>query len=516
MEESDISTRPEESIVAEGGVGDVSAENGGVRVEIENKPTVNMSSVPGSESTADASSTHTYSTRSKERQKEEEIEKKSKLKQRQHNVVVHPRLKPVPFKSSDLFNSSTGLGMNVVHEIDGKVFYQSEENPHNRRGFKYKPCRPNPLFVSNLYSTTEMPPYEVGPSYFDIAPGVVHTEDMKLVSTQQGWRSVRTNCGIREGKYFFEFNIVKANDGDSRSHVRIGLGRKEASLDAPVGFDGYSYGLRDVNGEFITLSRPKEPYVEGGFKTGDIVGFLVEFPSLQVQKKAVDDFVGAKKSLIATASEQNGTEIKEEHQRKKKKTAKKEDVVEENDKFYCEGNILRDQIPIRYKGALYYEQYEYTNTKIMDHLLNPVTIFGEKAVLENSNVQEKNNVIPVIPQSRIRIFKNGIEQKETVHDLYSFLPTDIDNEDLNIAPNTKQQQNPNYRNTDDGSLGYYPMMSVFQNGIVGINAGPDFKFPIVEEGVKPLSDRYNEAVVEEWYWDLIDEVEGEYLDSFDI
>ena len=102
MEESDILTRPEGSIVAEGGVGDVSAENGGVRVEIENKPTVNMSSVPGSESTADASSTHTYSTRLKERQKEEEIEKKLKLKQRQHNVVVHPRLKPVPVSYTHL------------------------------------------------------------------------------------------------------------------------------------------------------------------------------------------------------------------------------------------------------------------------------------------------------------------------------------------------------------------------------------------------------------------------------
>ncbi|KAK6456936.1 uncharacterized protein RJT20DRAFT_35948 [Scheffersomyces xylosifermentans] len=493
-----------------------SAPFSGKAIAVENK---GISATPESPVEHQVNSTengtpnsHNYSTRLKERQHVEELQKKSELKQKQHNVVIHPRLKAVPFKGSDLTAPHSHIVINQVAENNGIMFYQSDENPHNRRGFKYKPCRPNPWFPSNLYSTTEIAPFIVRPSYFDRSSGIVHSEDMSLISAPKGWRSARTNVGIREGKYFFEFNIVSANEDNSRCHVRIGLARKEAALEAPVGFDGYSYGLRDVTGEFITLSRPKEEFVEGGFKSGDTIGFLVEFPTLNIQKTAVDEFVKSKRDLIKASEQSSAT--KDESQRKRRKTKKGE--VVDNSKFYAENNILRDQIPIRYKNALYYEQYEYTNTKIMDHLLNPVTIFGEKAVLEKNDKESESDVVPIIPDSRIRIFKNGIEQSRRIENLFSFLPTDIENEELNISPNTKQQQNPNYRNTDDGSLGYYPMLSVFQNGIVGINAGPDFRFPINEDGVKPLSDRYNESVVEEWYWDLIDEVEAEYLDSFEI
>ena len=59
------------------------------------------------------------------------------------------------------------------------------------------------------------------------------------------------------------------------------------------------------------------------------------------------------------------------------------------------------------------------------------------------------------------------------------------------------------------------MLSAFQFGVVNLNAGPNFEFPPLDP-VKPLSDRYNEQVVEQYYWDLVDEVEAEYLDSFDL
>ncbi|KAK6199296.1 uncharacterized protein RJT21DRAFT_131066 [Scheffersomyces amazonensis] len=456
--------------------------------------------------------THNYSTRSKERDLERELENKSKLKQRQHNVIVQPRLKPMPFKNSDL--RSIEYSKSHVATTNGIAFYQMEDHPFNKRGFKYKACRPNPLFTSNLYSTSELYPYTVRPSYFDMAQGIAFNDDLTLVSTTQGWRSVRTNIGIREGKYYFEFNVVSANDENSKSHVRVGISRKEASLEAPVGFDGYSYGLRDVHGEYMTLSRPKEPYVEDGFKSGDVIGLLVELPSLEEHRKSVNDFINSK--LAASNSVESSKTISvKEPDTKRRKRSRKEETNEDNSKFIVDGNIVRDQIPIRYKSSLYYEQYEYSNTKIMDHLLNPVSIYGERAILEKDIVDKQIENLPIIPNSRIRIFKNGIEQKHSVENLYSFLPTDVENEELNLLPNTKQAQNLNYKNTDDGSLAYYPMLSVFQNGIVGINPGPQFQYPLAEEDVKPLSDRYDESVVDEWYWDILDEVEAEYLDSFD-
>lgn len=483
---------------------------------------------------------HQYSTRSKDKKQQESLINKSQLKQQQYNVKVQSRLKPIPFKQLDLFNKGPiEPSIFPINEIQGIKFYQSDDHPFNKRGFKYKPCRPNSKFPSNLYSTTEIPPFKIRPSYFDRSNGITFNEDLNCVSTKEGWRSVRSNIGIREGKYYFEFNIINANNSIDKSHVRIGIGRKEASLEAPVGFDGYSYGLRDINGAKMTLSRPKEFMTlknnkddeddEGkkrkkddnesidddnddnnnniGFTNNDVIGFLVDLPNLKDHKIAVDNFIKNLKQKLKN------------HETPRKKQKKNDHVDEDDEKFNKFNNIVRDQIPIKYKNALYYEQFEYTSTKQMDHLLNPVTVFGEKAVLESSkNLIDSSKNLPIIPNSKITVFKNGIEIGTMFENLYSFLPVKFDDEKLDeIIHNTTQQQNSNYKNTDDGSLGYYPMLSVFLNGVVGLNPGPDFKFaPTNEENVKPLSDRYNESIVEEWLWDLIDEVEVEYLDSFDI
>ena len=461
--------------------------------EISEEPSIEPQ-VQGNESIEETRLEHNYSTRSKERKREEELQKKSQLKQKQHNVVIHPRLKPVPFKNLDL-NPASLPEPNAATTINEIEFFQTEDLPLNKRGFKYKHCRPNPEFPSNLYSTTDVPPYHVCASLFDRSSGILFSNDLKSITTAQGWRSSRTNVCIREGSYYFEFKILNSNE---KSHVRIGVGRKEASLEAPVGFDGYSYGLRDVDGQFMTISRRQKLCIENGFKTGDVIGFLIQLPSLEEHRRALEEFVAEKSQLKPKV--------------KKRKKKKIENDIKDNVKFIEHGNILRDQIPIKYKNALYYEQYEYTTTKTMEHLLNPVTVFGEKAIIE---MDDKRKNIPVIPNSKIRLFKNGVEQ-EPITDLYSFLPTNIeDHEDINLGPNTKQQQNPNYRNTDDGTLGYYPMLSAFQFGVVNLNAGPNFEFPPLDP-VKPLSDRYNEQVVEQYYWDLVDEVEAEYLDSFDL
>ena len=45
----------------------------------------------------------------------------------------------------------------------------------------------------------------------------------------------------------------------------------------------------------------------------------------------------------------------------------------------------------------------------MEHLLNPVTVFGERAIIE---MDDKRKNIPVIPNSKIRLFKNGVEQEQ--------------------------------------------------------------------------------------------------------
>lgn len=414
------------------------------------------------------------------------------LKQRAANVIVHSRLKPSVLGHEGI--SSLEPTVTASHEVNGITFNQYDDLPLNRRGYKYRACQHNATFTSNLYLTTDMPPYRVRASYFDRAQGVSCSDDASAVTTTKGWLLARANVGMREGTHYFEFEVIQGNTGTGKAHVRIGVARKEAALEAPVGFDGYGYGLRDKTGQRITLSRPQQ-FMESGFGTGDTIGLVVQLPLLEKHRASNAAFL--KEHLKTTSSKRKAGAM----------------GIESDERAFCaNGNIVRDQIPIKYKNALYFEQFEYTRTKQMDHLLNPVTVLGEKAVLEQD--RDTKPTIPTIPESRIIVYKNGELIGEMFNDLYSFLPLNISDDSLATESNTKQQQNSSYKNTDDLSLGYYPMMSVFQNGIVKINAGPDFKHP-VPEGAKPLSDQYDNMVVEEWLWDLIDEVEAEYLDSFD-
>ncbi|WPK24409.1 hypothetical protein PUMCH_001682 [Australozyma saopauloensis] len=441
---------------------------------------------PEADAKTDNSSNHTRS-----RTRNESLTP-SQLKQRAANVVVHSRLKPSALAHDAL--SALEPAVTGTHTVNGEVYNLHDDLPLNRRGYKYRACRPNANFASNLYLTTDMPPFRVRACYFDRASGVSCSEDASAVTTSLGWLLARANVGMREGTHYFEFDVIHANEGSGKAHVRLGIGRKEAALEAPVGFDGYGYGLRDKTGQKITLSRP-HAFMEAGFGTGDTIGIVVKLPLLADHR--------ASNAAFAQSYQQS--------QPRKRKAAAM--AVDSEERALSQpGNIVRDQIPIKYKSGLYFEQFEYTRTKQMDHLLNPVTVLGEKAVLE----QEKDSKapLPVIPNSQIVVYKNGELVGEMFNDLYSFLPLNISDDAQATESNTKQQQNQSYRNTDDLSLGYYPMMSVFQNGVVGINAGPDFKYA-VPEGATPLCEQYDNQVTEEWLWDIIDEVEAEYLDSFD-
>lgn len=455
-----------------------------VLVKTEDSTAVPPASTKNDDAKSDAHANH---TRSRTRN---DTLTALQLKQKAANVIVNKRLKPSVLRHvGDMLLEPTVTG---THTVIGQEFHQHDDIPLNRRGYKYRACQPNGNFPANLYLTADMPPYRVRASYFDRASGVSCSADASAVTTTHGWLLARANVGMREGKHYFEFEVLLGNDDTGKAHVRIGVARKEAALEAPVGFDGYGYGLRDKTGEKITLSRP-QAFMETGFGTGDVIGLVVELPLLEKHRASNANFA---------------REYQKTHARRRKA-----DAAGPNEAAMCRyGNIVRDQIPIKYKNGLYFEQFEYTRTKEMDRLLNPVTVLGEKAVLDQD--KDSKPPLPTIPDSRIVVYKNGTLVGEIFNNLYSFLPLNISDDAPASEANTKQQQNPAYRNTDDLSLGYYPMISVFQNGVVKINAGPDFKYA-VPDGTTPLCERYDSQVVEEWLWDLIDEVEAEYLDSFD-
>ncbi|GME81409.1 unnamed protein product [Ambrosiozyma monospora] len=75
---------------------------------------------------------------------------------------------------------------------------------------------------------------------------------------------------------------------------------------------------------------------------------------------------------------------------------------------------------------------------------------------------------------------------------------------------------------DDGTSGYYPMVSCFRKGIVELNPGPELEFPpedlkdrIDSKEVKLFCERYKQKVVEDVTNDIMDEVTNKYLDRLE-
>lgn len=366
-------------------------------------------------------------------------------------------------------DSKTGYNTNEQSQSESLVasLFSVDDWPHNRKGFRYGLCVAQPSLSSVLYSSAEVEPKRARLSYEDKSPQAFISQDGLTVSTFKGFRSARANVFMAEGDWYFEVKVLNSEVSESASnspvvdspipertpapstgHVRLGIARREASLEAPVGHDAYGYGLRDVTGEKVHISRPV-PFMNEPFGVGDVIGFHVSIPSRQ--QSPVD--------------------------------------------------VFRDRFPIWYKGQHFFEFLDYVPTKRMESLILPTTAYKKK-------FKDDKSGIATIPGSFVKIYKNGRDMGIAFSDLKDFLPP---NSKLSPALAVNDVAN-------DGCLGYYPIVSVFQGGTARFNFGPNFHFPIddVKHGkVRPLCERYDEQIAEDIVYDLVDQVGYEEQDKLD-
>ena len=328
----------------------------------------------------------------------------------------------------------------------------------------------------------------------------------------------RANVGAREGRWYWECKILSgvkppdsaAADTSGGGHVRLGWARREASLDTPVGFDAYSYGLRDVAGQKVHMSRPKDFVTPNSdFCEGDVIGMEITLPSLSFHRKVVE---GSYNKAVDVSDD-----VDPPH------PAKAPDII-------------RDRVPIRYKNQIYFEHFEYHPTKELEDLMNPVPVVNSTtsgtAGNASSSAPSPNHPVPALrtlPFSSIKVYKNGQYLGEPFSQLLTFLP-----------PASKPLNQVGSRNgLDDAMLGYFPAISVFRGGAAEVNFGPNFWYPPpglefktrnqadgdidmiggdhpaqpvapisgLNASLRPLSDRFQEQIAEETVYDIIDEVD---------
>ncbi|GAB0134197.1 hypothetical protein EsDP_00002578 [Epichloe bromicola] len=420
------------------------------------------------------------------------------------NVDSPLRYKLAPPKPSD-FDLPRGPVMTLHHEIKGHggqgiEFFETSDHVFNKKNFRYTHCIADPLFPSTLYyRQTEPEPFGPRMSYEDAATSVFFDKTGRGVTTDKGFRMARANVAVREGRWYWECKITQgvqeAKEPGAKPemgrHVRVGWARREASLDAPVGFDAYSYGIRDVAGEKVFMSRPKEFFPAGeGIREGDVIGLEIQLPSETLQRKIM-------------SSTYNPTI----------------DASDDADPATCAaeaGNIVRDRVPIRFRAHTYFEKIEYHATKELEDLMNPSPAGGSSSS-SSSEPPNPLHTIPALrtlPSSYIKAYKNGKPIGTAFENLLAFLP-----------PASKPQPQVGAREgLDDGMLGYYPAVSIFRGGAAEVNFGPDFWYPPPDEEasassadgataspqrrkLRGIHERYKEQIAEDIVYDIIDEVD---------
>ncbi|KAH8911435.1 hypothetical protein BR93DRAFT_949681 [Coniochaeta sp. PMI_546] len=421
------------------------------------------------------------------------------------------RYKLAPPKPSD-FEPARGPIFVPHHEVpsgaDGSniEFFETSEHVYNKKNFHYSHCIADPAFPSSFYyRQTEPEPYGPHMSFEDTATHIFFDKTGRHITTDKGFRMARANVAVREGRFYWECRITRGllrnkgpEDPDSHGHVRVGWARREASVDAPVGFDAYSYGIRDVAGQKVHMSRPKDFFPPGeDLREGDVIGLEIQLPSEHLHRKIVQ---GRYNPAVDLLDEESHTSAEEAP------------------------NIVRDRIPIRFKAHIYFEKIDYHTSKELDDLMNPSPMgsSGPVGSAEPPNPTHRFPNLRTLPNSHIKVYKNGVLMGTPFTNLLAFLP-----------PASKPSPQPGAREgLDDGMLGYYPAVSVFRGGAAEVNFGPDFWHPppgyegrkedvemqdageaapqkrvqFGESGLKAVSERYDDQIVEDIVYDVIDEV----------
>jgi COMPASS component BRE2 len=403
---------------------------------------------------------------------------------------------------------------------EGSEFCAVDHVVLNHNGFRYHPACASETGSAISVRTAESTPTHYRVSWEDRNPAIKVTQDGLRICGADGFRSARCNAPVREGKWYMEVTIEAGGGSrlpDSKraqgAHVRLGWARREATLGGPAGMDGYSYAYRDMTGDKITISRPKA--YGRPFGVGDVVGMYISLPPLRppVKNDPADP-----------------------------------------------AHLHRERIAIQVgKEHAYFESKEYPATKEMIDLVNRGKLREPEAasapVKKAKGAPRTRNAkgpplppvsrpIPTLDGSRVAFFVNGECQGTAFSEIFDFRP---------LRTDTSAEANKNKRRRDglqahrdnpfdDGTLGYYPFFSLFNDARIRLNTGPHFQHPppddvdalldahnagntredAMDEDIKPadrqptwrpICERYSEFFQEQWELDTVDEEKAKQLAS---
>jgi COMPASS component BRE2 len=472
------------------------------REQREKKESLKMREARGEDSARQA--TPDKSTKARNSKKASEAPPNKYLEIQRYRIN---RPKPIDYQPPGAPTLTSGL------DLGQKKFYLVSEHVHNKRGYRYVHATADPAFPHMKWNRqTEVQPYEAHFDYEDSSAQIQFSEDAKAVTTDKGWRTSRGNVALREGRWYWELKVLsgirypsnptaKVTDGTHfGGHFRAGISRREASLEHPVGYDAYSYGIRDVHGQKVHMSSPEKFFPPNeSMAYGDVIGFELNLPTLALHRKVVEGTYN-KAVDVADDPEVLSTESVNPH------------------------TLVRDRYPVRYKNELYFEYQDYQPSKELEELFLPPSHSAppSAAASKPPHPNHPHPALRTLPGSYLKVYKNGKLMGAAFENLLSFLPP------------ASKPAGSGREGLDDGTLGYYPSASVYSGGAVEANFGPNFTCPPPEllgeddvdmigesaisnptsnKRLRSVSERYNEQVAEDVVFDIIDEANCWALDG---
>lgn len=145
--------------------------------------------------------------------------------------------------------------------------------------------------VEKPVETMWVPP-SVALSNRDKADQIVLSQDQLTCTGEEGgYRMVRATHGVHSGPYFFEAEILQPLG--ENAHFRIGWSTRQGDLQAPVGYDKWSFGYRDICGSIVHDGVRDDIYGEP-FTAGDIIGCFINLDDENADNNQIRFFKNGK------------------------------------------------------------------------------------------------------------------------------------------------------------------------------------------------------------------------------
>uniref|UniRef100_A0A8D2P300 Set1/Ash2 histone methyltransferase complex subunit ASH2 n=1 Tax=Zosterops lateralis melanops TaxID=1220523 RepID=A0A8D2P300_ZOSLA len=172
------------------------------------------------------------------------------------------------------------------------------EHPFNKDGYRYILAEPDPhapdpekleldcwagkpipgdLYRACLYERVLL-------ALHDRAPQLKISDDRLTVIGEKGYSMVRASHGVRKGAWYFEISM---DEMPPDTAARLGWSQPLGNLQAPLGYDKFSYSWRSKKGTKFHQSIGK--HYSSGYGQGDILGFYISLPEDTETAKSLPD-----------------------------------------------------------------------------------------------------------------------------------------------------------------------------------------------------------------------------------